>query len=115
MVWAYSVNKQRGGSKNEQSMAEAIAKHFKEFLPNAPALSPAPAVAQTPALAPAPGEPVSAKTPALTPATYQQPGDPAPATLVLSQDNTLGDAARKAKQHKACLELAKDNSSITCN
>lgn len=32
MVWAYSVNKQRGGSKNEQSMAEAVAKHFKEFL-----------------------------------------------------------------------------------
>jgi len=32
MLWAYSVNKQRGGSKNEQSMAEAIAKHFKEFL-----------------------------------------------------------------------------------
>ena len=32
MVWAYSVNKQRGGSKNQQSMAEAVAKHFKEFL-----------------------------------------------------------------------------------
>ena len=25
MMWAYSVNKQRGGSKNEQSMAEAVA------------------------------------------------------------------------------------------
>lgn len=32
VLWAYSVNKQRGGAKNEQSMAEAIAKHFKEFL-----------------------------------------------------------------------------------
>jgi hypothetical protein len=32
MVWAYSVNKQKGGSKNQQSMAEAVAKHFKEFL-----------------------------------------------------------------------------------
>jgi hypothetical protein len=32
MLWAYSVNKQRGGGKNEQSMAEAVAKHFKEFL-----------------------------------------------------------------------------------
>ncbi len=31
MVWAYSVEKQRG-NKNEQSMAEAVAKHFKEFL-----------------------------------------------------------------------------------
>ncbi len=32
MLWAYSVNKQRGGSKNQQSMAEAVAKHFKGFL-----------------------------------------------------------------------------------
>ena len=32
VLWAYSVNKQKGGSKNEQSMAEATAKHFKEFL-----------------------------------------------------------------------------------
>jgi hypothetical protein len=32
MVWAYSVNKQRGGGKNQQSMAEAVAKHCKEFL-----------------------------------------------------------------------------------
>jgi hypothetical protein len=30
-LWAYSVNKQRGG-KNTQAMAEAVAKHFKEFL-----------------------------------------------------------------------------------
>lgn len=32
VLWAYSVNKQRGGNKNQQSMAEAVAKHFKEFL-----------------------------------------------------------------------------------
>jgi TolB-like protein len=32
MLWAYSVNKQRGGSKNEQSMAEAVAKHLKEYV-----------------------------------------------------------------------------------
>jgi hypothetical protein len=32
VLWTYSVNKQRSGSKNEQSMAEATAKHFKEFL-----------------------------------------------------------------------------------
>jgi hypothetical protein len=32
MLWAYSVNKQRGGSKNQQSMAEAVAKHLKDFL-----------------------------------------------------------------------------------
>ena len=27
VLWAYSVNKQKGGSKNSQSMAEAVAKH----------------------------------------------------------------------------------------
>jgi hypothetical protein len=27
---------------------------------------------------------------------------------------SLGDVAHKAKQHKACLELAKDNPAITC-
>jgi len=32
MLWAYAVNKQRGGSKNEQSMAEAVAKHLKDYL-----------------------------------------------------------------------------------
>lgn len=32
MLWAYSVNKQKGGDKNMQSMAEAVAKHLKEFV-----------------------------------------------------------------------------------
>ena len=32
MLWAYSVNKQKGGGKNEQSMAEAVAKHLKDFV-----------------------------------------------------------------------------------
>jgi TolB-like protein len=32
MMWAYSVNKQRGGSKNSQSMAEAVAKHLKQYV-----------------------------------------------------------------------------------
>jgi hypothetical protein len=122
MVWAYSVNKQRGGSKNQQSMAEAVAKHFKEFLSGAPTIAEAPAADPTPAvdqaLAPTP-VPAAAKVetaPALTPAAFQQSADPAPPTTtqILSQDNSLGDAARKAKQHKACLELAKDNPNITC-
>jgi hypothetical protein len=32
VLWAYSVAKQKGGSKNSQSMAEAVAKHLKEFV-----------------------------------------------------------------------------------
>jgi hypothetical protein len=112
MLWAYSVNKQKGGSKNQQSMAEAIAKHFKEFLASAPAIAQAPPVVPTPEPAPAP-----TITPAITPVTYQQTALPVQQTTILvnSQGQTLGDAARKAKQHTACLELAKDNPSITCN
>jgi hypothetical protein len=112
MLWAYSVNKQKGGSKNQQSMAEAIAKHFKEFLASAPAIAQAPLVVPTPEPAPAP-----TVTPAITPVTYQQTAQPVPqtTTLVNSQEQTLGDAARKAKQHQACLDLAKANPSIACN
>ncbi len=32
-----------------------------------------------------------------------------------SESQGVGEASRQAKQHKACLELAKDNPSITCN
>jgi hypothetical protein len=35
-LWAYSVNKQRGGGKNSQSMAEAVAKHLKDFIESKP-------------------------------------------------------------------------------
>jgi hypothetical protein len=73
MIWAYSVNKQRGGSKNQQSMAEAIAKHFKEFLPNAPAVSAAPAPVAAQAPAPAPAAPVVTPV-AYQPLTSRQPG-----------------------------------------
>jgi hypothetical protein len=38
---------------------------------------------------------------------------PVPAQPILAQDS-LADAARRAKERKACLELAKDNPSITC-
>jgi len=37
VLWAYSVAKQKGGSKNSQSMAEAVAKHLKEFVESKPA------------------------------------------------------------------------------
>jgi hypothetical protein len=115
MVWAYSVNKQRGGSKNQQSMAEAVAKHFKEFLPNAPV------IAEVTSPVPAPAPAAVAPTPAPSPVAYQQQGNAhvesatQTTTQILSQDNSLADAARKAKQHKACVDLAKDNPSITCN
>ena len=123
MVWAYSVNKQRGGSKNQQSMAEAVAKHFKEFLSGAPAIAealaptPAPGVAQAPAQTAAPAAVATAPAPIPTSVAYQQQNNVhvQSATQTISQDASLGDTARRAKQHKACLDLAKDNPSITCN
>ena len=36
IVWAYTVHKQRGGAMNDQSMAEAVAKHLKEFMQKHP-------------------------------------------------------------------------------
>ena len=40
---------------------------------------------------------------------------PEPAAPVNNGSASLGDAAKRTKQHKACLELAKDNPSVTCN
>jgi hypothetical protein len=121
MVWAYSVNKQRGGSKNQQSMAEAVAKHLKGFLSGAPAIAESiaatPAPVQTEVPAPAEVAPAPVAIPVASP---QQPAvhlksATQTTTQTVSGDESLGDAARRAKQHKACLELAKDNPSITCN
>ncbi|MBZ5566571.1 MAG: hypothetical protein LAN64_01840 [Acidobacteriia bacterium] len=41
----------------------------------------------------------------------------APAPVVIpapAQEETLGEVAKRNKQHKACLELAKDNPSVMC-
>jgi hypothetical protein len=118
MLWVYSVNKQRSGSKNQQSMAEAIAKHFKDSIAGAqPAVR---AAIEAAALAPlptrVPGPPVVSPASALaTPIAYQHQDDvhielatqaePQP----VREEANLGDAARRSKQQKTCLELAKDN------
>jgi len=34
---------------------------------------------------------------------------------LVSSDESLGEAARHARQRKACFELMKDNPSIACN
>jgi hypothetical protein len=112
MAWAYSVNKQRGSSKNSQSMAEAVAKHLKDFVSSSQSAVQAAIQAATMAPAPTPAAP--------TPVAYQQPGsahlDNATQTSAqpVREQESLGDAARRSKQRKACLELAKDNPSITC-
>jgi hypothetical protein len=101
MVWAYSVNKQRGGSKNQQSMAEAIAKHFKEFLQRTPAVAETSAFAQAPAPAPVAATAVVEPTPTAVP-VIQQPANPAPqATQVVPQDDNVNAARMTALTKQA--------------
>lgn len=73
---------------------------FQAMLDKAPA-----AAAQAPTAIPAP-----------TPVAYQPPAEPVkPSTAQpVSPAEGSEDAARRAKQHAACLELAKDNPSIIC-
>jgi hypothetical protein len=63
-----------------------------------------PAVQTTPAAQTVPAVAVQAQ-PSLVPATV---------TVSTTTGDSLADAAQKAKQHKACLELAKENPSIVC-
>ena len=117
------MNKRRGGSKNQQSMAEAVAKHFKEFLAGAqPAVQAAiEAAALAPSPTPVPVAPMVAPTSVPSPSVAAQHRDSADnvpavqtAPLPVRAGESLGDAARHSKQQKACLELAKDNPSIAC-
>jgi len=86
---------------------------FQAMLDKAPAASvPAPTAASvSPAIAP---------TPATTSVAYRQQDnvsvEPAKqiATQPVLQDEKQDGAARRAQQLKACLDLAKDNPSITC-
>jgi hypothetical protein len=52
VLWAYSVAKQKGGSKNSQSMAEAVAKHLREFVENSGNTLSTAAPAETPTAQP---------------------------------------------------------------
>lgn len=60
--------------------------------------------------------PTAPVSPTMTPVGRQQNLETAPQTTSrpTSQDESSGEATEQAKQHAACLELAKDNPSITC-
>src|SRR3984893_16284275 len=77
--------------------------------PIAPATQPAtvqPAVQTSPSVQLVPAVATSAQTKA--------PSVSEVAPVASTGGNSLGDAAKKEKQRKACLDLAKDNPSITC-
>ncbi len=75
---------------------------------------------------PSPAPAAAVVQPEPAPAQLQQVAMPSSATQpqitttstvtgsTLSGEESPGDAARRVKQHKACLELAKDNPSIVC-
>jgi PEGA domain len=84
MLWAYSVNKQKGGSKNEQSMAEAIAKHLKEFVESKSGQEIIAARVSEPAVAPQPALSTVAFHPESDPSAQPEPAMPSVSILVKS-------------------------------
>jgi hypothetical protein len=58
--------------------------------------------------------PPSPQPPAVVPVSTNEQTSLKGSTITTNSSDSLGDAARRAKQRKACLELAKGNPSITC-
>jgi len=85
--------------------------HGRIAVPANPSASAAAPVA--PATGPAPAK-VEAVSAVESQATTGADGSTAPKVKV-DESSSLGDAAKRMKQRKACLELAKDNPSILCN
>jgi len=79
--------------------------------PASAAVPAAPATVPLPVAAPAKVESVSAVQPQSTTAADGSTASGAK----IDESSSLGDAAKRMKQRKACLELAKDNPSILCN
>jgi hypothetical protein len=81
-------------------------------VPVAPVVSVAPAISDAPATASSLG---GAKLQTVSAVQVQSSTDAtAPTTVVDNGSESLGDAAKRVKQHKACSDLAKDNPSIVC-
>jgi hypothetical protein len=119
VVWAYSVNKQRG-QKNSQSMAEAVAKHLKSFIEQHNDLTASVPEAQSlgadvaPSLSEAEQQRTRPQTTSSRPLDAST-GDAAKEKPKVTPTEFVADAARRMRrQHAACVELAKSNPSITC-
>jgi hypothetical protein len=90
--------------------------HGRAVVSESPAPTPAPAVAR---VAPAVASTTTGGAKLETVSAFEtQPATVAASTATSSTtdqgDGSLGDTAKRAKQHKACLELAKDNPSVVC-
>jgi hypothetical protein len=96
------VKNKEGGSirKNVKQVCQLIRSDWVNSQPPQPAPQPA---TTTPAPSPAP-----------TAAPVPQPAAQSVVTMN-SASESLGEVARRNKQHQACLKLAADNPSVTCN
>jgi hypothetical protein len=119
VVWAYSVNKQRA-QKNSQSMAEAVAKHLKSFVEQHNDLTASVPEVQSlgavvaPSLSEVEQQQTRTQTTSSRPSDASITGDAAKRTPRVTSTEGVADAARRVRQHAACIELAKSNPSITC-
>jgi hypothetical protein len=82
--------------------------HGRIATPDSPAAAPPPALAAAPA--PAQG----ARLETVSAVQTEPTASPATATTIDNGDGSVGDAAKRMKQRRACLDLAKDNPSIVC-
>jgi hypothetical protein len=82
--------------------------HGRIAAPDSPAATPAPA----PAAAQAPAQGGRLET--VSAVQTEPTASPATPTTIDNGDASVGDAAKRMKQRKACLDLAKDNPSIVC-
>jgi hypothetical protein len=80
--------------------------HGRIATPDSPAAAPAPAASPAP--------PPGARLETVSAVQTEPTASPATPTTIDNRDGSLGDAAKGMKQHKACLDLAKDNPSIVC-
>ena len=76
---------------------------------------PTPAVAPTPAAATVQPAVQTSAAPQVAPAVVASPqAEPQATSSASDQGESLAEAAKREKQRKACLDLAKDNPSIVC-
>lgn len=102
--WAVGSGRQQGVADKHSEAQHVVPTAVNPQTPKQAA--PEPMAAGAPAPPPAEGAKVETVSAVLS--------QPTTATRTDNRDESLGAAAKRVKQHKACLELAKDNPSTPC-
>jgi len=109
--WAVGSQRKRGVADKDSEMQQVQQSMAEE--PQAPKQA-APEPMGSAAPAPDPAERPRVQTVSAVPSQSTAAAAGSTATGTDKGRQSLGDAAKRIKQHKACLELAKDNPSIIC-